>query len=221
MAGEFRAIATIEELREKNEQLEHNKAYYVREFLKALRCEECSATRQARLQAGIAEGVKGMSQQELDEIIADLEKPLSDDELLLDEEIENRKLKAKNKLQAERIEELEEWQRQMVEKAADESLDGYREMGAKCVALEEQKDKLKQDNATLRATAELVERGSPNDIRAKGWAVAVHNDYRVAGSAHTFWLFTKDGHALKGEGLTDIDALIRVREALEALGDST
>ncbi len=52
--------------------------------------------------------------------------------------------------------ELEEWQRQMVAKAADKSLDGYREMGAKCVALEEEKDKLKAELATLRAAAELV-----------------------------------------------------------------
>jgi len=83
-----------EELQEKNEQLEHNKAFFVREFLKALQCEECSATRNARLQASIAESVKGMSQDELDAIIADLEKPLSEDELLTDGEIENRKLKA-------------------------------------------------------------------------------------------------------------------------------
>lgn len=71
------------------------------------------------------------------------------------------------KLQAERIEELEEWQRQMVEKAADESLDGYREMGAKCAALEEQKDKLKQENATLRATAELVETALRDYVRVQ------------------------------------------------------
>ncbi len=78
--------------------------------------------------------------------------------------------------------------------------------------------KLKAENATLRAAADLVERGSPNDIRAKGWTVAVHNDYRVARGAHTFWLFTKDGRALKGEGPTDIDALDRVREALTVMG---
>ncbi len=86
----------IEELDEKNEQLEHNKSFYVRQYLKALLCEDCKETRQARLQASIAESVKDMSQQELDEIIADLEKPLSGDELLLDEEIENRKLKQEN-----------------------------------------------------------------------------------------------------------------------------
>ena len=81
------------ELKEKNEQLEHNKAYYVRQFLKALQCKECSATRRARLQAGIDESVKGMSQEELDTIIAELAKPFSEDELLTDEEIENTRLK--------------------------------------------------------------------------------------------------------------------------------
>ena len=55
----------------------------------------------------------------------------------------------------------------------------------------------------------------PDDIRAAGWAVAVHNDYRQDGKAHTFWLFTKDGRAIKGEGLTDAEALDQVREAIQ------
>ena len=50
-----------------------------------------------------------------------------------------------------------------------------------------------------------------DDIRALGWVVAVHNDYRLDGEAHTFWLFTKDGRAIKGEGRTDAEALDRVR----------
>src|SRR5713226_6913269 len=29
---------------------------------------------------------------------------------------------------------------------------------------------------------------SPDDLRAEGWAVAAHNDYRVDGVPHTFWL---------------------------------
>ncbi|BCH33166.1 hypothetical protein MesoLjLc_50960 [Mesorhizobium sp. L-8-10] len=58
--------------------------------------------------------------------------------------------------------------------------------------------------------------GSPNDIRALGYAVAVHNDYRINGVAHTFWLFTKDGKAIKGEGLTDADALNQIRAMLAA-----
>lgn len=51
-------------------------------------------------------------------------------------------------------------------------------------------------------------------LRADGWSVAVHNDYRLNGEAHTFWLFTKDGRAVKGEGRTDAEALDAVRAAL-------
>ena len=32
-------------------------------------------------------------------------------------------------------------------------------------------------------------------IRAAGWVVACHNDYRLGGAAHTFWLFTKGDRA--------------------------
>lgn len=46
-----------------------------------------------------------------------------------------------------------------------------------------------------------------DEIRGMGWAVAVHNDYRLNGEDHTFWLFTKDDRAAKGEGRTDEDAL--------------
>ena len=42
-------------------------------------------------------------------------------------------------LEAE-VERLKEWQRQMVEKAAEKSLDGYRELGAKCASLEAERD---------------------------------------------------------------------------------
>jgi hypothetical protein len=56
--------------------------------------------------------------------------------------------------------------------------------------------------------------GVADDLRAAGWAVAVHNDYRLNGEAHTFWLFTKDGRAVKGEGKTDAEALAQVREAV-------
>jgi hypothetical protein len=55
---------------------------------------------------------------------------------------------------------------------------------------------------------------SPDDIRAMGWTVASHNDYRLNGEAHTFWLFTKDGRAIKGEGRTDAVALNAVRVIL-------
>ena len=66
----------------------------------------------------------------------------------------------------------------------------------------------------LRARAARLEASLPDDIRAKGWMVAVHNDYRLKGEQHTFWLFTRDGRAVKGEGPNDIEALCRVRSAL-------
>ena len=53
-------------------------------------------------------------------------------------------------------------------------------------------------------------------IRAAGWAVAVHNDYRLQGEPHTFWLFTKGDRAVKGEGRTDAEALEEVRRQLDA-----
>ena len=55
----------------------------------------------------------------------------------------------------------------------------------------------------------------PDDLRARGLTVAVHNDYRLAGKAYTFWLFTTpDGRAFKGEGRTDAEALNQVRAAI-------
>lgn len=56
----------------------------------------------------------------------------------------------------------------------------------------------------------------PDDIRAQGWAVAVHNDYRLGGVPHTFWLFTKGDKAIKGEGRTDAEALGQIRTMLAA-----
>lgn len=55
----------------------------------------------------------------------------------------------------------------------------------------------------MTADVGLVER-----LRAQGWAVAVHNDYRLNGKPHTFWLLTNDdGRYVKGEGRTDAEAL--------------
>ena len=54
----------------------------------------------------------------------------------------------------------------------------------------------------------------PDDIRAAGWSVAVHNDYRLNGERMTFWLFTKGCRAVKGEGRTDREALDQVRAQL-------
>ncbi len=45
-------------------------------------------------------------------------------------------------------------------------------------------------------------------LRAAGWMVAVHNDYRLDGKSMTFWLLTHtDGRYVKGEGETDGQAL--------------
>lgn len=61
------------------------------------------------------------------------------------------------------------------------------------------------------------ERSCPNDLRKAGLAVAVHNDYKLDGLAHTFWLMTceRDGQliAFKGEGKTDQEALDLIRAA--------
>jgi hypothetical protein len=41
-------------------------------------------------------------------------------------------------------------------------------------------------------------------LRGLGWMVAIHNDYKLGGEAHTFWLFThQNGRWIKGEALTD------------------
>lgn len=56
------------------------------------------------------------------------------------------------------------------------------------------------------------------DLRAQGWVVAVHNDYRLGGVHHTFWLFTRGGVALKGEGLSDAEAVAQVRTQADELG---
>lgn len=61
---------------------------------------------------------------------------------------------------------------------------------------------------------ERLREALPDDIRAAGWTVAVHNDYRLNGESHTFWLFTKGDRAIKGEGRTDAEALGKVRTLL-------
>lgn len=50
-------------------------------------------------------------------------------------------------------------------------------------------------------------------VRGEGWMVAVHNDYTLGGRFMTFWLFTHgDGRYLKGEGPSDVEALIPIWE---------
>lgn len=51
-------------------------------------------------------------------------------------------------------------------------------------------------------------------LRAAGWMVAVHNDYRQDGKLMTFWLFVRESVAVKGEGYTDAEALARVQEQI-------
>ncbi len=70
-----------------------------------------------------------------------------------------------------------------------------------------------------RAAATLEER--LRRIREAGWAVAVHNDYRLNGVPHTFWLFTKGGMevglAARGEGLSDAIALNQVEAKIRTV----
>ena len=54
-------------------------------------------------------------------------------------------------------------------------------------------------------------------LRRDGWMVAVHNDYRLGGLFHTFWLFTKGDFCIKGEGATDYHALSQVVQAAESM----
>lgn len=75
------------------------------------------------------------------------------------------------------------------------------------------------DRSVRWALPETMVAGSPDDIRALGWAVAVHNDYKLNGVKHTFWLFTKGDRNVKGEGLTDAEALNEVRSALAECGE--
>jgi hypothetical protein len=68
-----------------------------------------------------------------------------------------------------------------------------------------------------------LHRACADDIRAAGWSVAVHNDYRLADVPMTFWLFThaRTGRFVKGEGCTDAQALDQVRAAIEAVRASS
>lgn len=72
--------------------------------------------------------------------------------------------------------------------------------------------------AALEARGKALE--ALEALRAAGWSVAVHNDYRLNGEPHTFWLFTHpDGRWVKGEGRTDDEALTRALTALGGTAD--
>jgi hypothetical protein len=70
--------------------------------------------------------------------------------------------------------------------------------------------------AELETRARRLEAGLPDDIRAAGWMVGVHNDYIMEGRRHTFWLFTNNatGRFVKGESTTDAQALNWVRRMI-------
>ena len=65
---------------------------------------------------------------------------------------------------------------------------------------------------TRRARASV-----PDDIRALGWTVAVHSDYRHGAALYTRWIFIQHEKAVRGEGETDRDALNVVRVQLGLL----
>jgi len=69
--------------------------------------------------------------------------------------------------------------------------------------------------ANLRTIRSALRAASPDDLRARGWTVAVHNDYRNHGNPYTFWLLTKGNRCVKGEGVTDAEALNEIRDFLQ------
>lgn len=79
-------------------------------------------------------------------------------------------------------------------------------------------DKLMSEryNKEKRKSISSVNNSSPNDLRLKGFKVAVHNDYVLNGEEYTFWLMTKKYNnvtlAFRGEGKTDEEALNQIRE---------
>ena len=76
-----------------------------------------------------------------------------------------------------------------------------------------ERDDLRAELAEAKARDESL----PDDLREKGWMVAVHNDYRINGERKTFWLLTyDDGQYVKGEGATDAEALNEIRAFLGA-----
>jgi hypothetical protein len=60
-----------------------------------------------------------------------------------------------------------------------------------------------------------------NILRGYGWSVAVHNDYRLHGKFHTFWLLThSSGRWVKGEGESDEIALTQALRLSEERSDT-
>jgi hypothetical protein len=55
-------------------------------------------------------------------------------------------------------------------------------------------------------------------LRKANWTVAAHNDYRTSHGIQTFWLWTHKatGRYIDGEGQTDLDALNKCFDHLDA-----
>lgn len=70
---------------------------------------------------------------------------------------------------------------------------------------------------TLEDMLAALDRSSPDDLRAKGWMVVCHNDYRQNGTLNMFWSFSKGTTYVCGEGRNDADALNEVRAKVEQL----
>lgn len=71
------------------------------------------------------------------------------------------------------------------------------------------------ENGQLRENLGQEQDANADDLRLEGWTVAVHNDYRLNGLLHTFWLLTHpDGRYVIGEGRTDREALGKIRAVL-------
>ncbi len=60
---------------------------------------------------------------------------------------------------------------------------------------------------------------SLRQLRERGWMVAVHNDYMLDGTLHTFWLFTstKGPYFAKGESTEDVYALNQVLNEVDRI----
>jgi hypothetical protein len=63
-----------------------------------------------------------------------------------------------------------------------------------------------------------IDLARPDDLRARGWWVACHNDYMVDGTRRTFWLLTKGDACVQSRGATDKTALNHIRADLRRRG---
>jgi len=56
-------------------------------------------------------------------------------------------------------------------------------------------------------------------LRADGWTVAVHNDYKLGGERFTFWMLANEvGWTVKGEGRSDQEAFDEIAAAIAVHG---